>query len=292
MAATLIPNATIRAIQQELHRLDEVAAGLGHETMRTRVQTHVAWVPPEWEPAAREVMAGLGPRHPSRIILLLPDPTAGRDALDAEVSVEVFGDGRAGRAVSAEIIAVRLRGARAAAPASVVAPLLVADLPVFLRWRGPLPYGAPELEQLLDVADRLIVDSEEWPDPDGGLARAPTLFPRIAVSDIAWARTIPWRMALAACWPRIATSRRLLVEGPRAEALLLSAWLEARLGHPFELEHVARPALERVVLDGEDVRPAHDASPSPSELLSAQLEVFGRDPIYEQAVAALGTPRL
>ena len=43
------------------------------------------------------------------------------------------------------MISLRLCGARAAAPASVVMPLLVSDLPVFLRWRGPLPFGAAEL---------------------------------------------------------------------------------------------------------------------------------------------------
>ncbi len=52
-----------------------------------------------------------------------------------------------------------LCGPRAHAPASVVSPLLVTDLPAFLRWRGDLPFGSTELEQLVGVADRLIVDS-------------------------------------------------------------------------------------------------------------------------------------
>ena len=53
------------------------------------------------------------------------------------------------------------------APASIVTPLLVTDLPVFLRWRGELPFGAPELEQMVGVCDRLVVDSREWKDPAG-----------------------------------------------------------------------------------------------------------------------------
>jgi glucose-6-phosphate dehydrogenase assembly protein OpcA len=290
VAATLIPNATIRDIQQELHRLDEAAAGAERETLRTRVQTHLAWIPPDWEAAARAVMAGLGARHPSRMILLLPDPDAGRDALDAEVSVEVFGSEIAGRAVSAELIALRLCGARATAPASVVSPLLVADLPVFLRWRGPLPFGAPELEQLLEVTDRLVVDSAEWAEPDGALAVLPSLFERVAVSDIAWARTVPWRVALAGCWPGIASNRRLRIEGPRCEALLLAGWLRARLGHPFALEHVPGPELALVELDGVELRPAANGGASPADLLSAQLEIFGRDPVYEEAAGAAFPP--
>ena len=34
--------------------------------LRTSVMTHLAWVPPEWEEAAVETLAGLGDRHPSR----------------------------------------------------------------------------------------------------------------------------------------------------------------------------------------------------------------------------------
>lgn len=290
MAATLIPNAAIRDIQEELHRLDEAAAGADRETLRTRVQTHLAWIPPEWEAAAREVMAGLGGRHPSRMILLLPDPDAGRDAIDAEVSVDVFGAAVAGRAVSTEVIALRLCGVCAAAPASVVSPLVVADLPVFLRWRGPLPFGTPELEQLLDVADRLIVDSAEWPEPDRALAVLPGLFDRVAVSDIAWARTVPWRLALARRWPGVAASRRLRVEGSRCEAVLLAGWLRARLGHPFELEHTPGEELTLVEIDGAAVEPAGNGGASSADLLSAQLESFGRDPVYEQAVAAAVSP--
>ena len=79
------------------------------------------------------------------------------------------------RNVCSEVIELRLLGTRAKAPASIVEPLLISDLPVFLRWRGEPPWGAPELEQLVDLTDRLIVDSTEWDDlpyPYRHLARA------------------------------------------------------------------------------------------------------------------------
>jgi hypothetical protein len=93
-------------------------------------------------------------------------------------------------------------------------------------------------------------------------------------------------VALAARWPGIAASRHLRVEGPRAEALLLRGWLGARLGHPFELDHVAGTGLRRVAIDDVEVEPARDGNPSPADLLSAQLEIFARDPVYEAAVRA------
>ena len=40
-----------------------------------------------------------------------------------------------------------------------------------------------------------------------------------------------------------------------------------------------------VRLGGEEVPPPRGATPTPSDLLSAQLDRYGRDPIYEEAVA-------
>jgi hypothetical protein len=41
-----------------------------------------------------------------------------------------------------------------------------------------------------------------------------------------------------------------------------------------------------VRLGGEELRRPAEAVPSPSDLLSAQLDRFGRDPIYEEAVVS------
>jgi glucose-6-phosphate dehydrogenase assembly protein OpcA len=203
------------------------------------------------------------------------------------VDLRCFVRGGEERQVCSEVIVLRLCGSRAATPASVVEPLLVADLPVFLRWRGPLPFGAPELEQLTGVADRLVIDSTEWPEPAAHYARLPMLFDRIAVSDIAWARLRPWCEAVAALWPDVANAASVRVAGPEAEALLLSAWLGARLGRQIKLEHEPAGEVELVAIDGDDVLPPRAKRTSSSDLLSDQLEIFGRDRIYEEAVSAL-----
>ena len=51
--------------------------------LRTSVMTHLAWVPQEWLEQARAALAGMAERHPSRTILLVPDPGARPDRLDA-----------------------------------------------------------------------------------------------------------------------------------------------------------------------------------------------------------------
>jgi hypothetical protein len=284
----LIQATSIRAVEAELRSLNEAAALPGEATtLRTRVLTHIAWVPPEWEGAARRVLDGLGDRHPSRTILLLPDPGSDRDELDADVDLRCFVQGGPNRSVCSEVVTIWLRGRTARAPASVVQPLLVSDLPVFLRWRGRLPFGEPQLEQLLDVIDRLVVDSSEWPDLEADLGRLVPVLDRVIVSDMAWARIEPWRRAVADLWPGVADARRLTVRGPRADALLLTRWLGARLGTEAELDHVDAEALEEVLVDGTPV--AADPPPAtPSALLSDQLEIFARDRVYEEAVRSVG----
>ncbi|MDQ3823120.1 MAG: glucose-6-phosphate dehydrogenase assembly protein OpcA, partial [Actinomycetota bacterium] len=168
--------------------------------LRTSVMTHIAWVPEEWVEAALHTLQGLAERHPSRTILLLADPDAD-DGLDAEVSVECFTMPGLERLVSTEVIRLRLRGARVRAPASIVEPLLLHDLPVFLRWRGVPDFGSEPFEQLVDAVDRLIVDSTEWPGLPAPYARLAEFFDRVATSDIAWARTLEWRRRLARLWP-------------------------------------------------------------------------------------------
>ena len=283
-------DVSVRDIERELCRLRAAGGREGAPELRTSVMTHLAWVPEEWIPAATDVIAGLAERHPSRLILLTPEPDAA-DGLDAEVSLTCFRlPGLQGH-VCCETIALRLRGRRVVAPASIVLPLLISDLPVFLRWRGQPPFEAPAFEQLTDVADRLVVDSREWDELPAAYSELGACFERAAVSDIAWARTHPWRLALAALWPEIAGARELRIAGPPAEALLLAGWLRARLRREVELVREESEEVEAVAVDGEPLaRPRVDPV-TPSDLLSAELDRFVRDPIYEESVRALALKR-
>jgi glucose-6-phosphate dehydrogenase assembly protein OpcA len=281
---------TLRELERELAELRAASAEPGAlPRLRASVMTHIAWVPERWVEQATETLAGLAERHPSRTILLFPRPDDEQDVLEGEVDFRCFVRGGQQREVCSEVISIRLCGNRAAAPASVVTPLLVSDLPVFLRWRGPLPLGRPELEQLVGVADRLVVDSREWPEARADLARLTELFCRIAVSDISWARTERWRAAVAALWPDVADAAAVRVAGPEPEALLLHGWLSSRLGREVRLELEPAGEVELVEVGGRAADPLRLERLTPSDLLSDQLEIFGRDRVFEEAVRSFSS---
>ena len=255
------------------------------EGTRTSVMTHVAWAPPQWAAAARKTLAGLEELHPSRTILLFPNARRA-DAVGVKVALKCFTIPGSEREVCSEVIELRLGGKKTLVPGSLVQPLLITDLPTFCRWRGLPPWRKPEREQLVDVCDRLVVDSAEWRGLPAAYRQLERLFDRIAVSDIAWGRSLPWRGRLAALWPEVEGVKALTVTGPKADALLLAGWLRSRLGKRVRLTHRPASQLERVALDGEAVPPPAGPVRTASDLLSAELDVFGRDRIYEAAVTA------
>jgi Glucose-6-phosphate dehydrogenase subunit len=280
-------DVSIASIERELARLRFESSGESAQpNLRTSVMTHIAWVPPAWRMKAEETLAGMAERHPSRTLLLIPEPDE-PSGLDADISVRCFPVGD--RAVCGEVIELTLRGNRATAPASIVLPLLISDLPVFCRWRGEPPWDAPEFEQLVGIIDRLIVDSTEWDGLPAPYGRLVDLFPRVAVSDIAWERTERWRHLLAGLWPDVGEVRTVRVHGTDAQAYLLVGWLRSRLHHEVALEIDSNERLEGIDLDGQPAPFPPGSPPNSSDVLSSQLDRFTRDRVYEEAVAATVT---
>jgi glucose-6-phosphate dehydrogenase assembly protein OpcA len=263
--------ATVGEIEQALIELRLRRGFEGKRNLRTTMLTHMAWVPPEWQEAATETLAGLAERHPSRTLLLFPEPDSD-DGVAARVLLECYEVPGSERHLCNEVVELRLRGARAVAPASIALPLLLPDLPVFLRWRGRPDFGSPVFEQLVEMVDRLVLDSAEWSDLPDAYADLAGVFEHVAVSDIAWRRTLPWRAELAKAWPELPSR----ISGPPAETALVAGWLRSRAG----------VAVETAAAD--DL--PFDEKAEPSDLLSDELDAFGRDPVYENAVSSAGPP--
>ena len=272
-------------IERQLGRLRAREADDGMPELRTSTMTHIVWCPPRWRPLARATLAGLLERHPARTIFLIPCP--GSEAkIDTRVELKDFQLQGLSREVLSEVIELRLRGSAAHHPGSIVLPLLVSDLPVFCRWRGEPSWGSVPLAEIVGVTDRLVVDSSEWRDVPKSYGLLQELFDSVAVSDIAFSRTLPWRRRLAELWPEIGGIEKLRVEGPRADAELVAGWLRSRLKRDVTLTRRNAPAVRAMWVDGVPVESPGELL-NGSELLSAELDQFGRNAVYEAAVRAV-----
>jgi glucose-6-phosphate dehydrogenase assembly protein OpcA len=277
--------SVVAEVEHELLRLRTRESDGSLTGQRTSTMTHVVWAPPRWLERAREVLAGLEERHPARTIFLIPERGRSNE-VKAEVHLRETAVEGLPSEVFAEVIELRLRGGSAEHPASLLLPLLVSDLPAFCRWRGEPAWRSSALAEIVGVCDRLVVNSSEWSRPSRGYARLVSLFDRIAVSDIAFSRTLPWRARIAELWPSISGVGRLRVEGPQADAVLLAGWLRSRLRRDVSLTRRGAAELRGVWLDGERVEGVAAPPRSPSDMLSDELDVTGRDKVYEAAVRA------
>jgi glucose-6-phosphate dehydrogenase assembly protein OpcA len=121
---------------------------------------------------------------------------------------------------------------------SIVVPLLVPDLPVFLWWRGGLSRDKELLIDLLEAADRWIIDSSHFLDfrkaCDCLKARTDTVY---ALSDLNWSRLTSWRSAIASMFDYSSTrshldrlkSVEIIGSLKSAHPWLIASWLCSRL---------------------------------------------------------------
>ncbi len=166
----------------------------------------------------------LGLRYPARVFLIAPRPAGAA----TRVATHPAGSEMAELAMAPE---------RAA---SLVAPLLLGDLPVFLLWRGADPRGNGEFQQWAEMAQRVLLDSDRaglGPEALAGLMRKLPVTCRL--TDLSWARLTPWRQLLSQameCRRGVASlgalaSVSIAADGGGASlpALLFAGWLAEQL---------------------------------------------------------------
>ena len=219
----------VEAALSDLRRHQQRAA------VRTSVLTLVAVVDDQREAdAALEVVSDLGPRHPSRtVVLVVGDDGEDGSGLDAAASVHVVE--RQGTAICFEDVVLRVRGRARYHLDSVVEPLTLPDVPVVVWVPAHLP--APG-DPLLDAADNIVVDSRAVPEAVDVLGRISALARRLPVSDLSWIRLAPWRSLLAGLFegsvnrPFLGGVRHVEVVGNHGPRHLIGGWIMRRLELP------------------------------------------------------------
>ncbi len=150
---------------------------------------------------------------------------------------------------------------------SSVATLALPNLPVQSWWPGRPSFDSDLYNHVVEVSDRVIVDSSRFPAPLEALpeldAAISVAHESVAFADLSWTRLTPWRHMAAEFFD--APSRQALLDsiervrieymprtgGEACQALLVAGWLASRLG--WELRDLALKAAGSWRLQALDV---------------------------------------
>ena len=189
----------------------------------------------EWRGEIQNRLSQVGRYHASRTILCAVEP--GRTTIDAWATMTVAGDPRPGEiALCHEEIVVDIGPKMLPRLETVVDPLVVPDLATVV-WS---PHGHPEgVDALLNMAQVVLLDSVNEPDPATAVRRARELGERAYLVDLAWLRSTPWRERIAASFDPPAFREELgklssisVRHRPDSSiaGILFFGWLATRLG--------------------------------------------------------------
>jgi hypothetical protein len=289
---------SIQEIEQELTRiwsepnLETLVEGEPgrHVAARTSVMNLVVVARhPELGERCAATIQTLTGRHPSRTIILSPADPDGPSWIDAAIQAHCVLPREDAPETCAELIYLTVGGESGRHYASVVAPLLIHDLPVTVWWPGEPPFTSSSARELLRSADRLVVDGSTW--GEDGLRRLREMAALldesdIAISDFALTRQSRWREAIASIFdmpeflPYLASLRRIAVSyathdetgAPGTTNVVKPvyhvAWLGSRLG--LRVEEPLTPLRETG-------RRARSATPAMARGLGAVLRSGRRD---------------
>ncbi len=203
----------------------------------------------------QETIAGLRDFLPSRTIILI---TYDRHDLDGEVTgprydvrvelKEQIGDKDEAN-LRFEVITIGADRSVMGHLASLVTPLLAADLTDFLWWPGGDFATSALFEELLPVVDRLIVDTAQLGREIGALAALRSVIVErsgsLIVGDFTWLRLQAWRELIAQFFdpPDVQKSLKAIDQvtihyaetrqdgsSGLAAAVMMAGWLGSRLG--------------------------------------------------------------
>lgn len=220
--------AALRELLKERHAENEAY-------VPARVLNLVLVVDREWRGEIVNRLERVGRYHPSRTVLCAVE--RGRRTLDARATMSVSGDPEPGAlAVAQERIEIDCGPDHLPHLDTIVDPLVVTDLATVV-WS---PHGHMDaLRALMKLAQVVLLDSIDVPEPAGALGRAAEMAEHAYVVDLAWLRSTPWRERVSATFdpPRWREELRKLSAvtvrhrpDSAVTGLLFFGWLASRLG--------------------------------------------------------------
>ncbi len=240
-----------------------------------------------------------GREHPCRVVGVIARNPAGRSRLDAEIRLGETGPG--------ETLLLRMHGPLGEHADSVVAPLILPDIPIVTWWPDLAP-GIPSADPLGALAQRRVTDAAASDKPRQMLSALASGY-RPGDTDLSWTRATPWRSLLAATLDQPyaeMSSAMVSAEEQNPSADLIATWLASRLDVPVTREISAGPGITEVTFstaggditlsrpDGRTATMSRPGQPErrvalhrrdTAELLTEELRRLDPDLVYAEALA-------
>jgi glucose-6-phosphate dehydrogenase assembly protein OpcA len=154
---------------------------------------------------AASIVEGLAGRHPSRTLLVVPADPDGPPWLDAQVQAHCVLPSATAPETCSELVYLTCGGESGQHMAGLVTPLLIHDLPVTVWWPNEPRFESGASNELLNMADRILVDGSGWSGDGltrlGSMCRLPGKY-AIEIADFALLRQARWREAIASTFDR------------------------------------------------------------------------------------------
>ena len=230
----------VAAIERDLASLwrKASAAGAEHSVTRACSWNLVVHATSDAELARAKALAdALVAVVPSRTLVLNERANGAGHEVEAFVTANCRVMPGGGKLVCTEEITIEARGRGSDHLPSLTRALLVPDIPTAVLWAGVPPH-APLVDELLTVADRLVLDTTRL--GAAGLERVERLGTKAThkVGDLAWLRTGPRRRVVAGAFDAPVDAgmlyrlKRVSLDCAAeavASARLMLGWLGARL---------------------------------------------------------------
>ena len=212
------------------------------------------------DPEISQVLADVSNESPGRMIVLIRDSGLPASVINGWVNALCHKAAGGRKQVCCEQIMIHAGERDASQWSSVVLPLLVPDLPVFLWWHDRPDSDLDLLNAVLEACDRLIIDSALLRELSSIFELMKTHGDWLSISDLNWARLTPWRSAIAGfyehpvCRPCFDELTHIEVEcaSPFQEsrnALLLLGWLASSLNWKWaERPHLQNSKQQRITV--------------------------------------------
>jgi glucose-6-phosphate dehydrogenase assembly protein OpcA len=184
-----------------------------------------------------ETVAALMPEHPARTIVIWPKTG---EPLAAKVTAQCWMPFGRRRQICCEQIEITAPEGSLPDVASVISPIAAPDLPLVVWCRSRPVAESAGCFDLFGMADKVVLDTAEWPDPHASLVRLAALNAGgLVLGDLSWTRLTRWREMLsqlfenrkyAARLPEISRVRVAYGGTNRAiSATYMGAWLVSAL---------------------------------------------------------------